>query len=157
MSHSYGPIFAPPRTAPKAPPPTQGGTSGNGNSGGMSTSTSRKRAAKRKATTAATQPLARTGPGCNAILKLVEDHASLRHPHRKKICNIEGHVHRHLFKCQQMPHVGAILQLQRQVPHCTPNRLQRVQTGMSITNHAKSIKNVRSELNPLVAGPHPPH
>jgi hypothetical protein len=26
MSHSYGPIFAQPRTAPKAPPPTQGGT-----------------------------------------------------------------------------------------------------------------------------------
>jgi hypothetical protein len=74
MSHSYGPIFAPPRIAPKAPPPTQGGTGGGGNSGGTSTSTSRKRAAERKATTEAAQPLTRTGPGCNAIRKLVEDH-----------------------------------------------------------------------------------
>jgi hypothetical protein len=74
MSHSYGPIFAPLRTAPKAPPPTQGGNGGGGNSGGTSTSTSRKRAAERKATTAAAQPLPRTGPGCNAIRKLVEDH-----------------------------------------------------------------------------------
>jgi hypothetical protein len=41
MSHSYGPIFAPPRTDPKAPPPTQGGTGGNGSSGDTSTSTSR--------------------------------------------------------------------------------------------------------------------
>jgi hypothetical protein len=74
MSHSYGPIFAPPHTAPKAPPPTQGGTGGGGNSGGTSTSTSRKRAAERKAATAAAQPLIRTGPGCDAIRKLVEDH-----------------------------------------------------------------------------------
>jgi hypothetical protein len=74
MSHSYGPIFAPPRTAPKAPPPTQGGTGGGGNSGGTSTSTSRKRVAECKAATAASQPLTCTGPGCDAIRKLVEDH-----------------------------------------------------------------------------------
>jgi hypothetical protein len=74
MSHSYGPIFAPPRTTPKAPPPTQGGNGGGGNSGGASTSTSRKRAADREAATAVAQPLPRTGPGCNAIRKLVEDH-----------------------------------------------------------------------------------
>jgi hypothetical protein len=74
MSHSYGPIFAPPRTAPKAPPPTQGGNSGGGGGGGASNSTSRKRAADRKAATAAAKPLPRNGPGCDAIRKLVEDH-----------------------------------------------------------------------------------
>jgi hypothetical protein len=35
---------------------------------------SRKRAADCKAATAAAQPLPRTGPGCAAIRKLVEDH-----------------------------------------------------------------------------------
>jgi hypothetical protein len=74
MSHSYGLIFAPPRTAPKAPPPSQGGNGGGGGGGGASTSTSRKQAADRKAATAAAQPLPRNGPGCDAIRKLVEEH-----------------------------------------------------------------------------------
>jgi hypothetical protein len=74
MFHSYGPIFAVPRTAPKAPSPTQGGNGGGGGGGGASTSTSRKRAADHNAATAAAQPLPRNGPIWDAIRKLAEEH-----------------------------------------------------------------------------------
>ena len=67
MSHYYGPIFAPPKPTMKSPPPTQGG-GGNGGGG------AKKRAADRKAAASVAQPVLRTGPGCDAIRKLVEEH-----------------------------------------------------------------------------------
>jgi hypothetical protein len=75
LSHSYGPIFASKRTPPRAATPQAGtGGSGSGTRGGdgASTSASRKRAAA--ATAKAAQPAIRTGPGCTAIHKLIEDH-----------------------------------------------------------------------------------
>lgn len=74
LSHSYGPIFGP-KKAPKTPsqPSTSGGGGGGGNRGGNGTSTGTPASRKRTADAAA-KPTARSGPGCAAIIKLVEEH-----------------------------------------------------------------------------------
>jgi hypothetical protein len=57
--------------------------------------------------------------------------------------NIKRYVRRNRLKCQQVHHMGSLLQLQRQMPNVPPNRFQRVQTGTSVGNNAQSIKSVR--------------
>ena len=82
LSHSYGPIFGP-KKPPKAPhqPPGGGGGGGGGGRGGTggtggtaATAASRKRAAEAAAKAQAALPTIRTGPGCAAIGKLIEQH-----------------------------------------------------------------------------------
>jgi hypothetical protein len=68
LSHSYGPIFAAKRTPPRATTTPAGG----GGGGGGATLAAHKRAAT--AAAKAAQPVIRTGPGCAAITKLVEEH-----------------------------------------------------------------------------------
>jgi len=79
MSMRYGPIFATKKNTQRQTPSTPGGGGGGGGTTGGNTGTttpaSRKRAADRKAATAAaTLPQTRSGPGCEAIRKLVEEH-----------------------------------------------------------------------------------
>jgi hypothetical protein len=86
LSHSYGPIFAAKRTPPRVTTPQAGGGGGGGGSGGGgggggggATPAALKQAAT--AAAKAAQPVIRTGPGCAAINKLVEEH---RAKHDKK-------------------------------------------------------------------------
>jgi uncharacterized membrane protein YgcG len=76
LSHSYGPIFAAKRTSPRVTTPQAGGGGGGGGSGGGGGRGATPAARKRAATAAAkaAQPVIRTGPGCAAITKLVEEH-----------------------------------------------------------------------------------
>ena len=78
LSHSYGPIFATKKQAPKAPTPHGGGTGGGGTRGGDGGTTTTPASRKRTATLAAkaAPPVVRSGPGCAAIIKLVEEHRS---------------------------------------------------------------------------------
>jgi hypothetical protein len=74
LSHSYRPIFTAKRTPPRVTTPEAGGGGGGGMRGGDGGATP---AAQKRAATAAAkaaQPVVRTGPGCAAITKLVEDH-----------------------------------------------------------------------------------
>jgi hypothetical protein len=75
LSHGYGPIFAAKRTPPEVNTPQAGGGGGyrgtRGGDGGTPP------AARKQAATAvanAAQPVVRTGPGCAAITKLIEEH-----------------------------------------------------------------------------------
>jgi hypothetical protein len=68
LSHSYGPIFTAKRTPPRVTTPQAGG----GGGGGGVTPVAQKRAAT--AAAKAAQPVIRTGLGCAAITKLVEEH-----------------------------------------------------------------------------------
>jgi hypothetical protein len=78
LSHSYRPIFAAKRTPPRVNTPQAGGGGGGGGSGGTrggdggTTPDARKQAAT--AAAKAAQKVVRTGPGCTAITKLVEEH-----------------------------------------------------------------------------------
>jgi hypothetical protein len=68
LSHNYGPIFAAKRIPPQVNTPQAGGGGGSGGGGTRGGDGGATAAAK------AAQPVVRTGPGCAAITKLVEDH-----------------------------------------------------------------------------------
>jgi hypothetical protein len=74
LSHSYGPIFTAKRTPPRVNTPQAGGGGGGGTRGdnGGATPAARKQAAT--AAAKAAHPVVRTGLGCAAIIKLVEEH-----------------------------------------------------------------------------------
>jgi hypothetical protein len=76
LSHSYGPIFAAKRTPPRATTTPAAGGGGGGGSGGSGGGGATPAARKRAATAAAkaAQLVIRTGPGCAAITKLVDEH-----------------------------------------------------------------------------------